>query len=162
MATPTKIRKAIKQTLVSNLRIDSFGLNKPESIRDVTKPPSIASEMASGSWTIQDMLGTGNGSLFNCKTTLSYEIVFRLDSSYKYTDIDRGVAEGVGLLLCIKMRQAPECIEPGILELDPSFKFIISEETNNDWLVVFQFDFSLTFEASVQEIEQELEESVYK
>lgn len=161
MATPSKIRKAIRETLVKTIRIDKFGLNKPESIRDITKPPSVASEGASGSWVISEILGSGSGSTFNLKTTLSYEVLFRLDNSYKYTDIDRGLAEGIGLLFCIQLKQSPECLDPSIIELEPSMKLIIQEETNNDWLVVFQFDIDVVFEVLLSELKEEVKVSVY-
>lgn len=154
MTTPNQLRESIRQYFKSKIRIDNFGLNKPESIRDMNKPPSIGIDLSFDDFTIEESFGIGIGKEFNLSTSIGFQIIYRLDNSYRYTDIPRGIAENILLDTLLDLNNN-DCIDPDINSLDASGKIIVQEESNNDWLLIFDFNLSITFHASLFELKQQ-------
>lgn len=154
MTTPNQLRQSIRDYFRSNIRIDNLGLNKPESIRDINKPPSIGIDLSFDNFQIEESFGVGIGKEFNISTNIGFQIIFRLDNSYRYTDIPRGIAENVLLSVLLDLNNN-DCIDRDINSLDASGKIIVQEESNNDWIIIFDFTLEINFHTSFTELSRE-------
>ena len=141
--TPDALRTVLKQWLETQIRIDEWGLNNPESVKDAS-PPSSALDQAVSKYAIEQQLGFATASNFVVAATLPFRVIYRFDKGYKYTQIPRGIAESVLVKILTTIKSCP-CIAPDILEVDPTGSVVLNEITKGDWLLIFELEFAVKF-----------------
>lgn len=142
--TPVEIRLNLRKLLQEWFRIDTIGLNLPESIRDENKPPSNLIEQSAAIETIT-VDGRGHGAQVINRINLGHQIIFRCPSHWKYSDIPRGDAENLLSALLSKIHADVDCIHPEILEIKASGVVLIQEEKKADWLLVFELKLTINY-----------------
>ena len=101
--TPSELRHKLKEWLSSQLRVDRWGLNSPESVKDSRSPPSSGFDGKASGYSIVEMLGTGESGSYLLETVIPFQITYRFDSSNVYTQIPRGMlSQGLKQWQCIR------------------------------------------------------------
>ena len=145
MVAPTEVRSSFMKWFRKHLRIDYIGLNKPESIRDFEVPPSVGLDLASQFDISQAKRMGGTWESVTIEATIPYQFLYRFDSSYQYSQIPRAEAESILVWMMRSLYLDPECVHPDFLEIDPSGRIIVSEESTGDWLLLFDIEIILRF-----------------
>lgn len=148
--TPETLRETLKKWLSSKLRIDQWGLNEPESVRDFSSPPSAGLDQQISSYAIEEQQGFGHDSNFILTASLPFQIKYRFDNSYQYTQIPRGKAETILGMLLTEAKSSP-CIDPDIIEIDPTGNISLNEIAKSDWILAFELDFKVRFNCESRE-----------
>lgn len=143
--TPSELRHKLKEWLSSQLRIDRWGLNAPESVKDSRSPPSSAFDGKAPGYEIANSLGTGESGSYLLETTIPFQIAYRFDSSQTYTEIPRAEAEDALAVIITKAKAHEICLSPDIESIKCRGSVTIDEQAKSDWLLVFDVEFEVQF-----------------
>jgi len=149
---PSQLRAKLKELLSQQLRIDRWGLNSPESIRDLRAPPSAGFDGKASGYSVVELLGTGETSSYLLETSIPFQITYRVDNSCTYTGIPRGSAEDVLTAALLKLQAHQSCLSPDIQEIESKGSVIVQEEPKSDWLLIFEIEFNVRFHCEFVEL----------
>lgn len=149
---PSELRAKLKEWLSQQLRIDRWGLNSPESVKDLRAPPSAGFDGKASGYSIVELLGTGETSSYLLETSIPFQIVYRFDSSCTYTQIPRGSAEDILTTAFLKLQAHQSCLSPDIQGIESKGSVIVQEEPKSDWLLIFEIEFNVKFHCEFMEL----------
>lgn len=152
--TPEALRSTLKNWLRSRLRVDNFGLNAPQSILNNKRPPSAGLDLEASDFKITNKDGKGFTAGLTIETILPFQVLFRFGNAYKYSEIPRGKAETILCSLMASLNDAPECVNPDILAINPTGKITIYEETKGDWILEFRLELEIQFQCDFSELSE--------
>jgi len=150
--TPETVRETLNKWIAKRIRIDYWGLNAPQSIRDFSKPPSSGLDLKISEYSLVQTLGYDSSSAFQVSATIPFIIKFRFDNSYQFEQIPRGKAENLLLKILTEIKTKP-CIAPDFVKVEPSGSVTVQEESKSDWLLIFDIKFRVTFHCEYYEIQ---------
>lgn len=149
---PNELRTALKEWLSQQLRIDKWGLNSPESIKDVRSPPSSGLDLNGSRYSIIKTLGVGETSSHLLQTEIPIQVEYRLDNSHSYTAIPRGEAENELICVLLRLQAHYGCLSPDIESIETTGNILVNEENKSDWLISFVFQFNVKFHCEFAEL----------
>jgi hypothetical protein len=149
---PSELRAKLKEWLSQQLRIDRWGLNSPESIRDLRAPPSAGFDGKASGYSVVELLGTGETSSYLLETSIPFQVTYRFDNSCTYTEIPRGSAEDVLTTALLELQAHQSCLSPDIQEIESKGSVIVQEEPKSDWLLIFEIEFNVRFHCEFVEL----------
>lgn len=149
---PSELRAKLKEWLSQQLRIDRWGLNSPESIRDLRAPPSAGFDGKASGYSVIELLGTGETSSYLLETSIPFQVTYRFDNSCTYTEIPRGSAEDVLTTALLELQAHQSCLSPDIQEVESKGSVIVQEEPKSDWLLIFEIEFNVRFHCEFVEL----------
>lgn len=149
---PSELRAKLKEWLSQQIRIDRWGLNSPESIKDLRAPPSAGFDGKASGYSIVELLGTGETSSYLLETSIPFQVTYRFDNSCTYTEIPRGLAEDVLTTALLGLQAHQSCLSPDIQEVESKGSVIVQEEPKSDWLLIFEIEFNVRFHCEFVEL----------
>ena len=149
---PSQLRKELKQWLGGKLRIDRWGLNAPESIKDPRSPPSAGLDGNGSGYSILNTLGVGETSSHLLQVEIAIQVEYRLDNSHSYTAIPRGEAEDELIRILLRLQAHYSCLSPDIDSIETIGNILVNEENKSDWLISFVFQFNVKFYCEFAEL----------
>jgi hypothetical protein len=149
---PSQLRAKLKEWLSQQLRIDRWGLNSPESIRDLRAPPSSGLDGNTSGYSIVEVTGTGETSSYLLQTEIPIQIEYRFDNSYSYTEIPRSEAEDALVYILLYLQAHQSCLSPDIQSIESMGNVLLNEEKKSDWLLSFVFQFNVKFHCEFAEL----------
>lgn len=150
--TPEKLRSTLKKWLETRIRIDTFSLNNPKSVLNNEQPPSAALDLQAGNFQIVNRDGKGMSASLTIETTLPFQICYRFNKDYRYTDIPRGKAESILCSLMASLSDSPECVTPDLLSINPSGEVTVREEEKSDWMLIISLILEVQFLCELSEL----------
>lgn len=143
----TGLRDIFKTWLAKYLRIDKWGLGLPESMVDLLKPPSLATDRpASEMRVLTASGGYEEDRLISSAVVLPFHIVYRFDSSITYSEIPLGEAENYLKYLLDKIKTS-DCFDDNIRKIEPSGRVLIGEGSNGDRLIKMEIELEITYDS---------------
>lgn len=149
---PSELRAKLKEWLSQQLRIDRWGLNSPESIKDLRAPPSSGLDLNGSGYSILQILGVGETSSYLLQTEIPIQVEYRLDSSNTYTTIPRGEAENELIRILLRLQAYYTCLSSDIESIETTGNILVNEENKSDWLISFVFQFNVKFHCEFAEL----------
>jgi len=149
---PSELRAKLKEWLSQQLRIDRWGLNSPESVKDLRAPPSAGLDGKASGFSVVEILGMGNTSTYLLETSIPFQIIYRFDSACTYTQIPRGSAEDILTASFLQLQAHLACLSPDIEKIESRGSVIINEEPKSDWLLIFEIEFKVRFHCEFIEL----------
>ena len=149
---PSQLRTVLKAWLSQQLRIDRWGLNSPESIKDLRAPPSSGLDGNTSGYSIVETIGAGETSSYLLQTEIPIQVEYRFDSSYSYTAIPRSQAEDELTYILLKLQAHKICLSPDIEIIEGTGNVLLNEQKNSDWLLSFVFQFNVKFHCEFAEL----------
>lgn len=149
---PSELRAKLKEWLSQQLRIDRWGLNSPESIKDLRAPPSSGLDLNGSGYSILQILGVGETSSYLLETEIPIQVKYRLDSSHSYTTIPRGEAENELIRILLRLQAYHTCLSSDIESIETTGNILVNEENKSDWLISFVFQFNVKFHCEFAEL----------
>ena len=149
---PSELRAKLKEWLSQRLRIDRWGLNSPESIKDLRAPPSAGLDFNSSGYSILKVLGVGETSSYLLQGEIPIQVEYRLDNSHTYTEIPRGEAENELICVLLKLQAHHACISPDIESIESTGNILVNEQNKPDWIISFVFRFNVKFHCEFAEL----------
>ena len=149
---PSELRAKLKEWLSHHLRIDRWGLNSPESVRNLRAPPSAGLDLNGSGYSILQVLGFGETSSYLLQTEIPIQVEYRLDNSHSYTAIPRGEAENELIRILLKLQAHYMCLSPDIESIETTGNILVNEENKSDWLISFVFHFNVKFHCEFAEL----------
>lgn len=149
---PSELRARLKEWLSHQLRIDRWGLNSPESIRDLRAPPSSGLDGNTSGYSIVETMGAGETSSYLLQTEIPIQIEYRFDNSYSYTEIPRSEAEDALAYILLYLQAHQSCLSPDIQSIESMGNVLLNEEKKSDWLLSFVFQFNVKFYCEFAEL----------
>lgn len=149
---PSELRNVLKTWLSQHLRIDRWGLNSPESIKDVRSPPSSGLDLNGSGYSILQTLGVGETSSHLLQVEIPIQVEYRLDNSHSYTAIPRGEAENELICILLRLQAHYNCLSPDIESIETTGNILVNEENKSDWLISFVFQFNVKFHCEFAEL----------
>ena len=149
---PSLVREKLKQFLSQQLRVDRWGLNSPESVKNMRAPPSSAFDGKALGFSILETVGVGEASSYLLETTIPFQIIYRFDSGWNYTQIPRAEAEDAltSILLQIQVHQG--CFSPDIYSIECQGNITVNEQSKSDWILTFEIEFKIQFHCEFTEL----------
>lgn len=143
----TGLRTIFKTWLNSHLRIDKWGLGLPESMVDLLKPPSLATDRPASEMRV---LTAGGGyeedRLISSAVVLPFHIVYRFDSSITYSEIPLGEAENY-LKFILDRIKTSDCFDESIRKIEPTGRVLIGEGANGDRLIKLEIELEIIYDS---------------
>ena len=149
---PSELRTVLKAWLSQQLRIDRWGLNSPESIKDLRAPPSSGLDGNTSGYSIVETIGAGETSSYLLQTEIPIQVEYRFDSSHSYTAIPRSQAEDELAYILLKLQAHKICLSPDIELIEGTGNVLLNEQKNSDWLLSFVFQFNVKFHCEFAEL----------
>lgn len=149
---PSILRKELKQWLGEKLRVDRWGLNAPESIKDARSPPSAGLDGNGSGYSIVETLGVGETSSYLLQVEIPIQVEYRLDSSNAYTLIPRGEAEDELIRILLRLQAHYSCLSTDIESIETTGNILVNEDKKSDWLISFVFQFNVKFHCEFAEL----------
>jgi hypothetical protein len=149
---PSELRSVLKEWLSQQLRIDRWGLNSPESVKDLRAPPSSGLDGNTSGYSIVEVTGTGETSSFLLQTKIPIQIEYRFDSSHSYTTIPRSQAEDKLTYILLNLQAHYACLSPDIQEIESTGNVLLNEQNKSDWILSFVFQFNIKFHCEFAEL----------
>lgn len=140
-----ELRDILKSWLSRKLRIDLWGLGLPDSAESRDRPPSIGLDKPALDIVFEDA-GYGRDRLIIIESTIPFQIIYRFDASWKYSQLPRGEAESLLSQILFSV-QAPTCLSEDIESITPSGSVSIAEHKNGDQLIIFELDIKVRFQS---------------
>lgn len=147
---PSELRSVLKQWLSQQLRVDRWGLNSPESVKDLRAPPSAGLDGNASGYSIIKVVGTGETSSYLLQTEIPVQIEYRFDSSHTYTTIPRSQAEDKLTYILLNLQAHHACLSPDIEEIEGTGNVLLNDKS--DWILSFVFQFNVKFHCEFAEL----------
>lgn len=153
---PSELRNKLKEWLSGELRIDRWGLNSPESVKDPRSPPSSGFDGKASGYSIASFLGVGESGSYLLETTIPFQVTYRFDSSQTYTEIPRAEAEDAlaVILLKIESETNKNCLSPDIESIKSRGSVTVNEQAKSDWLLTFEIEFDVQFHCDFADLSE--------
>ena len=149
---PSQLRVKLKEWLSQQLRIDRWGLNSPESVKDLRAPPSAGFDGKASGYSIVETLGIGESGSYLLETSIPFQIVYRFDNNCTYSEIPRGSAEDILTTSFLQLQSHYFCLSPDIQSIESKGSIVINEEPKSDWLLIFEIEFNVRFHCEFMEL----------
>lgn len=149
---PSELRAKLKEWLSQQLRIDRWGLNLPESVKDLRAPPSSGLDGNTSGYSIVEVTGTGETSSYLLQTKIPIQVEYRFDSSHSYTTIPRSQAEDKLTYILLNLHAHYACLSPDIQEIEGTGNVLLNEQNKSDWILSFVFQFDVKFNCEFAEL----------
>lgn len=149
---PSELRTKLKEWLSQQLRIDRWGLNSPESVKDLRAPPSAGLDGNASGYSIVKIVGTGEASSYLLQTKIPIQVEYRLDSSHSYTTVPRGQAEDKLTYILLNLQAHYSCLSPDIEEIVCTGSVLLNDQNKSDWILSFVFEFNVKFHCEFAEL----------
>lgn len=148
---PSELRSVLKNWLSQQLRIDRWGLNSPESVKDLRAPPSSGLDGNTSGYSIVEVVGTGETSSYLLQTEIPIQVEYRFDSSHSYTTIPRAQAEDKLTYILLNLQAHQTCLSPDIESIEGTGNVLLNEQNKSDWILSFVFQFNVKFHCEFAE-----------
>lgn len=149
---PSIIRERLKQWLNQQLRIDRWGLNSPESVKNMRAPPSSGFDGKASGYSILETIGSGEASNYLLETSIPFQIIYRFDSGWNYTQIPRAEAEDALTAILLQIQVHQGCISPDINAIESQGTVTVNEQAKSDWILTFEIEFKIQFHCEFAEL----------
>lgn len=145
--TPSKLRSLLREWLSKQLRVNHWGLNAPESVKDPRSPPSSGFDGKASNYSVASSLGIGESGSYLLETTIPFQVAYRFDRSQTYTEIPRAEAEDALAIILLKIEAETNtnCLSPDIESIKSRGSVAVSEQAKSDWLLTFDIEFHVQF-----------------
>lgn len=140
--TPVELRLRLRKWLQARFRIDCWSLNAPENVRDSDRPPSAGLDKKISNYQFLEQVD----STLIARAIVPFEIQYRFDKSYRFTQIPREEAESLLLQSMAYLRNEPQCLHPDMRKLDPAGNVTLVEENSGDWILQIDLDLECEFD----------------
>lgn len=142
---PSELRQQLKEWLSKQLRIDRWGLNAPESVKDSRSPPSSGFDGKASGYSILETLGVAGSSSSLLETTIPFQVTYRFDNSCAYTQIPRSEAEDALAAILLKVQAHQNCLSPDIESINGRGSVTVNEQSKSDWFLILELEFEVKF-----------------
>ena len=149
---PSELRNTLKNWLSEHLRIDRWGLNSPESVKDPRSPPSSGLDGNTSGYSIVEIVGAGETSSYLLQTEIPIQVEYRFDSSHSYTAIPRSQAEDKLACILLNLQAHQTCLSPDIESIEGTGNVLLNEQNKSEWLLSFVFQFNVKFHCEFAEL----------
>jgi hypothetical protein len=149
---PSELRTKLKEWLSQQLRIDRWGLNSPESVKDLRAPPSAGLDGNASEYSIVKIVGTGETSSYLLQTKIPIQVEYRLDSSHSYTTVPRSQAEDKLTYILLNLQAHYACLSSDIEEIKCTGNVLLNDQNKSDWILSFVFQFNVKFHCEFAEL----------